>query len=71
MIPYPMIGPESYGLKRSAQRSTRSLASTHIDDDSKSLDSHEHVETFSETSNSRSLGWRAKLSQKYKMFHFP
>ncbi|PWY77488.1 hypothetical protein BO70DRAFT_363426 [Aspergillus heteromorphus CBS 117.55] len=62
-IPYPLIGPESYGLgRRSARRTPSTPGPNHIEPTLK--ESMSNVDACSKSSR----GWKAKLSRK---FHFP
>ncbi|RAL04455.1 uncharacterized protein BO80DRAFT_462074 [Aspergillus ibericus CBS 121593] len=72
-IPYPLIGPESYGLGSSSRRSSspRSLDRSHVEAAFKDMKngSQEHLDSCSKSSTS-GHGWKAKFSRKYKFFHF-
>ncbi|PYH94879.1 hypothetical protein BO71DRAFT_398583 [Aspergillus ellipticus CBS 707.79] len=69
-IPYPLIGLDTYGLGRSARQSPRSIGSSRagsVSSDAKPNDSHEHMETYSKSSSTSVVGWKARLLRK---FHF-
>ncbi|PYH98579.1 hypothetical protein BO71DRAFT_426027 [Aspergillus ellipticus CBS 707.79] len=70
-IPYPLIGPESYGLGRKSVRRTPSTpgpstAEPALKDLMSANSSQEHLDACSKASSGH--GWRAKLSRK---FHLP
>ncbi|PYI34538.1 uncharacterized protein BO95DRAFT_459127 [Aspergillus brunneoviolaceus CBS 621.78] len=77
-IPFPMIGPESYGLytRRAAPRNVaedalaKELESTDVSRGQLGSRSSSAATMATTSTTSSSSSWRQKLSQKYKKFHF-
>lgn len=75
-IPYPLIGPESYGLGSKQARRNRSACSTPRSVDSNVIDaafakevqstnaSQEHLDSCA-SSNKSEKKWKARFSRKY------